>query len=177
MRRFLVSAMLLLMAGSCATPPRPAPVTPRPVPVAVPSPTATPAPLASDWRDWPVAPGDWVYRQDSRGSIAYYGVVGTDALLTLRCDKAAVQVYLSKRDTGGTGAAVTVRTTSAVRALTTQPTGNGQPYVAVALGARDGLLDAIAFSRGRFVVEQAGQAPLVVPAWAEIGRVIEDCRG
>ena len=41
----------------------------------------------------------------------------------------------------------------------------------------DPLLDAIAFSRGRFVIEQTGQPPLVLPPHAEIGRVIEDCRG
>jgi hypothetical protein len=180
MRRFLVSTALLLIAGSCATPPRPAPVTPRPVPTYVPAPVPTPTPappLASDWRDWPVTPGDWVYRQDARGSIAFYGVVGTDALLTLRCDKAAAQVYLSKRDAGGSAAAMTVRTSTALRTLATQPTGGTQPYVAAALSPRDSLLDAIAFSRGRFIVEQVGQPPLVVPSWAEFGRVVEDCRG
>ena len=181
MRRFLVSTALLLIVGSCATPPRPAPVTPRPVPTYVPAPVPTPSPTAtplpSDWRDWPVTPGDWVYRQDARGSIAFYGLVGTDALLTLRCDKAAAQLYLSKRDGGGTGAALTVRTSTALRTLAAQPTGGRQPYVAATLAPRDSLLDAMAFSRGRFIVEQAGQQPLVVPSWAEVGRVVEDCRG
>ncbi len=77
----------------------------------------------------------------------------------------------------GAGTAVTVRTSSALRTLATQPTGGAEPYVAAALAPRDALLDAIAFSRGRFIVEQAGQPPLVVPSWAEIGRVVEDCRG
>jgi hypothetical protein len=39
------------------------------------------------------------------------------------------------------------------------------------------MLDAMVFSRGRFVVDRAGAAPLVVPPYAELGRVIEDCRG
>ena len=39
------------------------------------------------------------------------------------------------------------------------------------------MLDAMVFSRGRFVVERTGAAPLVVPPYAEIGRVVEDCRG
>jgi hypothetical protein len=47
----------------------------------------------------------------------------------------------------------------------------------VSLSPRDALLDAMAFSRGRFIVEQPGQPSLVVPAWAEFGRVVEDCRG
>jgi hypothetical protein len=181
MRRFLVSIALLLTVGSCATPPGPAPAPPRPVPTYVPAPTPsaipTPTPLASDWRDWPVTPGDWVYRQDVRGSIAFYGIVGSDAALTLRCDRAAAQLYLSKRDASGTGAAITIRTSSTLRTLAAQPTGGTQPYVAVSLAPRDSLLDAMAFSRGRFIVEQPGQPPLVVPSWAEIGRVVEDCRG
>ena len=179
MRRLLVSTALLLVIGSCAPAPRPAPAPPRPVPTYVPAPTPspTPTPLASDWRDWPVSPGDWVYRQDGRGSIAFYGVPGGDAALTLRCDRAAAQLYLSKRDVSGAGTAITIRTSSKLRTLPAQPTGGAQPYVAVALAPRDSLLDAIAFSRGRFIVEQAGQPPLVVPIWAEFGRVVEDCRG
>jgi hypothetical protein len=179
MRRFLVSTALLLIVGSCATPPKPAPAPPRPAPTYVPAPvpSPTPTPLAGDWRDWPVTPGDWVYRQDARGSIAFYGIVGSDAALTVRCDRAAAQLYLSKRDTTGAGAAVTIRTSTMLRTLAAQPTGGAQPYVAAALSPRDSLLDAIAFSRGRFIVEQAGQPPLVVPSWAEFGRVVEDCRG
>ncbi|WP_345907778.1 hypothetical protein [Sphingomonas sp. UBA4815] len=45
------------------------------------------------------------------------------------------------------------------------------------LAGNDRLLDAMAFSRGRFTIEQAGQPPLIIPAYAEVGRVIEDCRG
>ena len=38
------------------------------------------------------------------------------------------------------------------------------------LAANDPLLDAIAFSRGRFVVSMPGMAALVVPAWPEAAR-------
>ena len=44
------------------------------------------------------------------------------------------------------------------------------------VGAYDPLLDALAFSLGRVAVTVSGQPPLVVPAWAEVARVIEDCR-
>jgi hypothetical protein len=33
------------------------------------------------------------------------------------------------------------------------------------------------FSRGRFTVEVPGAPMLVIPAWPEPARVIEDCRG
>lgn len=179
MRRLLASTGLLLIVGSCATPPRTAPAPPRPVAIPVPTPTPrpSPTPLAQDWRDWSVTPGDWVYRQDARGSIAFYGVPGSEAALTLRCDRAAAQIFISKRDAVGAATTITVRTSSTLRALAAQPTGGTQPYVAVALAPRDALLDAMAFSRGRFVIEQVGQPPLVLPSWAEIGRVVEDCRG
>jgi hypothetical protein len=71
---------------------------------------------------------------------------------------------------------MTIRTSTLLRTLPGAPTGGTPPYIAVALTPRDGLLDAIGFSRGRFVIEQAGYPTLVVPAWAEIERVTEDCR-
>jgi hypothetical protein len=59
-----------------------------------------------------------------------------------------------------------VRTTSLERTL---------PATGI-LGAQDRLLDAIAFSRGRFSVEIAGTPRLILPSWPEPARAIEDCR-
>ena len=163
----------VLAVAACV--PRVAPPPPPPTrPVAPPVVAPRPALLAADWRDWPLTPGTWTYRQDARGSLALFGQPGADALLTLRCDRAARQLYLSRA--GVDTRPLTIRTTSLTRALTVQPTGGVPAYVAAALAATDPLLDAMAFSRGRFVVEQAG-APLVAPPYAEIGRAIEDCRG
>ena len=44
------------------------------------------------------------------------------------------------------------------------------------LGVFDRLLDALAFSRGRFAIGVPGAAPLIVPNWPEATRAIEDCR-
>jgi len=44
------------------------------------------------------------------------------------------------------------------------------------LQANDKLLDGLAQSRGRIAVGISGQPMLVAPAWAEIGRVVEECR-
>ncbi|QDZ06727.1 hypothetical protein FPZ24_03905 [Sphingomonas panacisoli] len=176
MRRLLAVSLTTLALAGCVGPPQapeapPAPVirpTPRPVPV------PPPAPLASDWNDWPFTQGDWVYRRDARGSIALFGAGGGDAAMTLRCDRARAALYLSVR---GPATPVTVRTTTINRVIPLQPTGGDAGYAATMLGPNDLLLDAMAFSRGRFVVERAGDVPLVVPPYAEIGRVIEDCRG
>jgi hypothetical protein len=46
----------------------------------------------------------------------------------------------------------------------------------VELGAYDPLLDAIVSSRGRVGFSTSGLEALVVPPWADIARVIEDCR-
>jgi hypothetical protein len=48
--------------------------------------------------------------------------------------------------------------------------------VSADLQAYDPMLDAIASSRGRIGFSSSGLATLIVPPWAEVGRVIEDCR-
>ncbi len=166
---------LALLAGlsGCVSAPKPA----RPVQPSAPPPVVSlpqPKPLPDDWRDWPYTPGDWVYRQDARGSIALFGVPGADAQFTIRCDRQAGAIYLSRA--GNVAAPLQVRTSTLQRPLAAQPTGGTPPYVAAAVTPRDSLMDAIAFSRGRFLVQQAGMPNLVLPSWAEIGRVVEDCR-
>lgn len=170
--RLLALATALIVAA-CVGKPLPPRAAPRPV-VVVRPPPPLPVPQTADWRDWPLTPGDWVYRVDGRGSIALFGTPGADALLTLRCDRQTDMLYLSRA--GADAAPLTLRTSTLSRTLGVQPTGALPAYVAVALTPRDALLDAMAFSRGRFIVEQAGAATLVVPAYAEVGRVTEDCR-
>lgn len=166
----------LLVVGGCVSPPAPQrPSRPQPVPVFRPAPPPAPAvPQSADWRDWPVTPGDWTYRSDVQGSIALFGRPGAEALLTLRCDRGSNAVYLSRR--GAVAAPFTLRTTSLARTLPVRLSAGEPDYAVAALAPRDSLLDAMAFSRGRFLVEQAGVATLVVPAWAEVARVTEDCR-
>lgn len=95
--------------------------------------------------------------------------------MSLRCDRIANAVSLATPALPAVAGptAMTIRTTSLVRALAAAPSGAD---TVASLEPRDALLDAIAFSRGRFIVEQRGAATLAVPAWAEVGRVIEDCR-
>jgi hypothetical protein len=56
------------------------------------------------------------------------------------------------------------------------PAAPGASGVTVTLPARAPVLDAMAYSRGRFVVEVAGLTPSYLPAWPEVARVVEDCR-
>lgn len=71
---------------------------------------------------------------------------------------------------------MTIVTTSDTRPLSADPAPQGQPQLIATLAANDALLDSMAFSRGRFAVEVNGLPTLYLPAWAEVGRVIEDCR-
>lgn len=165
--------LLPLFVVACVPASRP-PEPPAPAPsVAAPAPVALPPALGPDWRDWPLTPGEWRYGRDAGGSAAVFGSAGAEPLLLLRCDANARSVLLSLAGADSTTA--TLRTTSTTRAVPLQPAGGATTQAA--LTAADPLLDALAFSRGRFTVERPGRAPLVVPAHAEIARVTEDCRG
>lgn len=171
----LAGAGLALLAG-CVPAPTTAPPAPAPRPIAAPPPvTPRPAPAPSaDWRDWPLTPGDWRYRAGPNGGSASYGLAGAPPVATLRCDRTARRVTLSRA--GAMAATLTLRTTSAVRALPATPEPSAPGMLAIAFAANDSFLDALGFSRGRFVVEGGGLPVLVLPAWPEILRVVEDCR-
>lgn len=171
----LAGAGFVLLAGCVPAPttPPPAPA-PRPVPAPVPvAPRPAPA-LGTDWRDWPLTRGDWRYRAAPGGGTATYGTTGGAPLATLRCDLGARRVTLSR--TGSAAATLTLRTTSAVRAIPATPDPGAPGMLAMTFAANDNFLDALGFSRGRFVIEGAGLPVLVIPAWPEILRVVEDCR-
>jgi hypothetical protein len=72
---------------------------------------------------------------------------------------------------------MTVRTSSTARSLPVSVQAEPLPSASVGLTATDRLLDEIAFSRGRFTVELPGTPMLIIPAWPEPARVVEDCRG
>lgn len=172
-------ALLTLLAGCVSTPAPPPPPPPRPVPTPTPAPAPPPPPVQrGDWQDWPATPGNWVYRQDDRGGLALFGAANTGAQFMIRCDRAAQRVYLSRAGAVPAGSApMTIRTSAQASSHIVRNTGGQPPYVALDVAPRDPLLDRMAFSRGRFVVEVTGLPLLVVPAWPEVSRVIEDCRG
>ena len=168
MRFLLALTAVALLAGcipkSNVVRPEPRPA-PRPAAAAQPSP-----PPVADWRDAVITPGTWVYSRDVRGTQATFG----GGTATLRCDMGARRVVLALAT--GPGTPITIRTTSKVSAVVPQAAAaNG--LTTLNFAANDPLLDAMAFSRGRFAVEQAGRATLYIPAYAEVGRVVQDCRG
>lgn len=166
MRR-LIALLLTAVVAGCVPAGPPAREAPPPRPALRPAPPRS-APPAPDWRDRPFSPGVWRYVREAGGSAAMFGASGS---LAIRCDLRARRVLLIGPGSG----AMVVRATSTTRTLPIQPSGGGTP--AAVLSPSDPLLDAVAFSRGKVLVEQPGAPPLVIPAWPEIGRVVEDCRG
>ena len=107
----------------------------------------------------PLANGQWDYFATAGGSIAAYG-----NHIQLRCDRATRTVTISRPKSGPT--ALTIATDSSSGTL--PPSGR--------LLATDPLLDAIAYSRGRFIVSGGTGPTEAVPSWPEAARSIEDCR-
>ena len=171
--RFIILSSLLGVTACVSAPPPPPPAATTPPPKV----TATPQPVvqpSGDWTEWPLSAGDWVYRQDERGSIALFGPTGADALVTLRCDRTRQRIYLSRA--GSASGTIVIRSSSTMKEFAGTPTGGALPYIAAEIAPRDPILDAMIFSRGRIALEVTGQTPLAIPSWAEIGRVVEDCR-
>ena len=126
--------------------------------------------------DAPATPGDWFYRSEPSGGVVSFGEPQTEAKLQLRCERASGTISIVRTGAAPVGATMTIRTETADRALTASAAPGPLPTVVARLPARDPLLDAMAFSKGRFAVEVTGLQTLYAPAWPEVTRVIEDCR-
>lgn len=184
---FAAFAPSLVLLASCVgpAPQRPAPSPPPATrPVAQPRPTpiapAQPAPVATEWQYRPASPGSWTYRPEAAGSAAFFGTSGSDVRLALRCDRASRRVSLARAGAGPNSAsagAIIVRTSYGATSWPAASSGGATPQLVAFRAASDTVLDQLAYSRGKFAIEVVGQEVLTVPAWAEVSRVIEDCRG
>ena len=114
---------------------------------------------------------------DITSAIVLYVVIWFMTFFVLLPIRIQTQGDLGRIVPGTQAGPAVIRTSNVSRTLQLLPTGGEPPYLAVALTPTDPLLDAMGFSRGRFALEQAGSAPLAIPAWPEIERVTEDCRG
>lgn len=168
-------AVTVFTLSACSAPPPPPVTPPAPVPEPVMVAQTPPPKPVGDWLDWPLAQGDWVYRRDERGSIALFGPAGQNATLTLRCDTARRRIFLARQG-AATGGSLVVRSSSALKEFAASPTGGTPAYHAVEILPTDPILDAMALSRGRIAIESDGQTPIAIPSWAEITRIVEDCR-
>ncbi len=174
--RILPALALAIGVVACAPTPAPVVETPAPPPPPPPAPVPAPQPSFDNWMDAPQTAGDWRHAPQGAGkSFAVFGARGGAGLFALECDRNAGSIALVRAGSAGRAVPMQIRTETADRIVQAQPVP-GVARLSATLNARDPLLDAMAFSKGRFAVEVAGQQPLYLPAWAEVSRVIEDCR-
>ena len=118
--------------------------------------------------------GTWAYVPAADGSQAVFRDAAGRPQLTIQCTRSQRRVMILK-PASAAAAAISVWTSSGSRSIPT----SFQPATAqltARLSAYDPFLDSIAFSRGRIAASVSGGPALVMPAWAETTRVIEDCR-
>jgi hypothetical protein len=119
-------------------------------------------------------PGTWTYTAGADGGEAVFTDASNQPLLSLRCVRSIRRVVLSKP---ASAASPTLGVWSSTASKSWPATYDAATArLSAQIANWDPVLDAIAYRRGRFAVAAAGQAPLVVPDWADISRIVEDCR-
>lgn len=181
-----VPALLALALLSACSAPRPAPPRPAPAPSASPAPAPVPvaprpaapaaAPRASEWRDVPLTPGAWTYLGEGSATVAAFSSPDGSRLFALTCHRERGSVTLTRAGKATGSVPASLVTTFGVRPESFTAISPTDPTLDLSLPARDPALDELAFSRGRIAIEISGLPTLYLPVWAEIGRVIEDCR-
>ncbi|WP_417621103.1 hypothetical protein [Parasphingorhabdus sp.] len=172
---FFAAPLATLALAACSTAqPEPAPAPQPAQPIASPSPA--PVQPEGDWVDWPITPGEWVYRKDERGSLALFGKPDRAAIFIIRCDQSRRQLFLSRAGSVDHGANMILRASAGLQSYPASDSGGTPHYAAISVSANDIMMDRIAYSRGRFAVETSGLESIAIPAWPEFNRVVEDCR-
>ena len=121
----------------------------------------------------PIA-GVWTYAETADGSEAQFATSTGYVQLWVHCTRATRRVSIARLGTSATPF-IDVWTSSATRNVASAfnpATGR----LTIDFASYDSLLDAIATSRGRIGFSIGNDPALVVPAWADVARVIEDCR-
>ena len=127
-----------------------------------------------DWRTGPLAAGSWAYRGLADGSEAVFTDARVAPRVVVKCSRPTRVITLTVAS-AVPASAITVATSETQRTI--PASFNAQSFQIIAqIAGNDAVLDAMAFSRGRFALSVVGGATLVVPAWPEVARSIEDCR-
>ena len=182
------AALAFAIAGCIPQSEPPAPVpppivrTPAPTPTPTPTPSPTPAPVPvvqeptfDNYLDAPQTPGTWGYENAFDGSTASF-VNANGIELVIWCDKDTRTVGIDRTVTGASveGRIMSIQTETASRQVPLRAVRNGS--LTAVFASTDPILDAMAITKGRVAIGVEGERTLYLPAWVEIGRVIEDCR-
>jgi hypothetical protein len=118
--------------------------------------------------------GTWSYQAAQGGSHAAFADASWAQRIILRCNRAARTVSIVRTGVPAAAPTLSIWTTSTARSVPSR--FDATKSLTADLAATDPLLDAIAFSRGRFATAAAGAPMIAVAASPEAARVIEDCR-
>jgi len=158
---FALTAASSLQAQTTTTAQTPVPATTQP---------AAPVDLSTAT----VADGSWTFATVTGGSQATFTNAAGQPQVVLSCGRTSRQVTVSRAATNA-APYIMIWTTAQTRNLLASY-NPATLRLTASVNAFDPLLDAIAFSRGRIGLSAPNQATLIVPAWAEVARVVEDCR-
>jgi hypothetical protein len=136
--------------------------------------TAQTAPAIADLSTAVPVGGNWSWAQTADGSEATFSDAYSRPQLIVHCTRATRRLSIAK-PAAEAAPFLSIWTSSQSRNLAAS-FNPAAGRLSADLPAFDQLLDAMSTSRGRIGVTVSGSAPLVVPPWAEIGRVVEDCR-
>ncbi len=182
-KKLRLSIALPALAVACCVPKSPDPVPPPPPPTASVAPVAAapaasrPVAVQSDvWLDQPQTTGDWSYTDGASLSYATFGQAGEPARFGIECAKPSRTVRLVRGGTAPSATTMRILTETTNGAIAVMPSPDGRPLISGTVPATDTVLEAMAFTKGRFAIETGGLPTLYVPSWPEVTRVIEDCR-
>jgi len=149
------------------------------------APPAAPAPVVREpvyenYLDAPQTPGTWKYFPESSETLAIFGEGNTfdNVRFIVRCEKKSRKIGLGRVVSTATELTrvMSVTTETTQRQLQAELVEARPPIFAAELDPGDPLFDAMAITKGRFAIGVEGERTLYLPAWAEVTRVIEDCR-
>jgi len=118
--------------------------------------------------------GNWSYSAQPGGSEATFVNAAGQPQLAITCTRGVRQVTISKPAT--VIAPFILVWTSALTRNLPSSYNPATRRLSATVSAYDPILDAMGFSRGRIGFSALNQPALIVPAWAEVSRVVEDCR-
>ena len=120
------------------------------------------------------ATGSWSYQRVQGGSHAAFADSGGAQRLILRCNLSSRTVSIVRTGVPAAAPTLSIWTSSTSRSLPSRY--DATKSLSADVSATDALLDAMAFSRGRFATAAAGAPLLGVPSGPQVDRVVEDCR-
>jgi hypothetical protein len=169
MRSVIAAALALFAASSLQAQTTAAPAAPPSTATA----RVAPAPALDLSTATPID-GNWNYATLQGGSEATFVNASGQPQLAITCTRGTRQITISKPATGA-APFILVWTNALTRNLPSSY-NPATARLSATVSAFDPVLDAMTFSRGRIGFSALNQPALVVPAWAEVGRVVEDCR-